>query len=59
MVEQLQKLEQEGQIFVIRPKKPLEIGRMSHDVNEIQKAYEQGRADGIESLESMKAWLED
>ena len=59
MVEQLQKLEQKGKIFVIRPKKPLEIGRMSHDVNEIQKAYEQGRADGIESLESMKAWLED
>ncbi|MBR6615312.1 MAG: patatin family protein [Lachnospiraceae bacterium] len=56
-VEDIMQLEQEGKIFVIRPKRPLEIGRMSHDVKEIIRTYERGRSDAFECLEEMKAWL--
>lgn len=58
MVEDLQKLEEKGKIFVIRPKQPLEIGRMCHDVEKIVRTYEQGRKDGLARLEQMKKWLE-
>ena len=58
-VEDIMQLEQEGKIFVIRPKRPLEIGRMSHDVKEIIRTYERGRSDAFDCLEEMKAWLMD
>lgn len=57
MVEDIQALEQAGEIFVIRPQSPLEIGRMSHDPEEIGQAYERGRADAEACLEAMQAWL--
>lgn len=58
-VEDIMQLEQEGKIFVIRPKRPLEIGRTSHDVKEIIRTYERGRSDAFDCLEEMKAWLMD
>ena len=58
-VEDIMQLEQDGKIFVIRPKRPLEIGRMSHDVKEIIRTYERGRSDAFDCLEEMKAWLMD
>ena len=56
-VEKIQALEQEGKIFVIRPAYPLEIGRMSHDPEEIMGAYHRGRADAEQRLEAMVRWL--
>jgi len=58
-VEDVLQLEKEGKCFVIRPKRPLEIGRMSHDVKEIIRTYERGRSDAFDCLEQMKAWLEE
>ena len=57
-VEEIIRLEQAGKIFVIRPETPLEIGRMSHDPQEIRKAYQRGRTDAWRKLESMISWLE-
>ena len=57
MAEEIQKLEKEGNLFVIRPETPLGIGRMSHDVREIDEAYERGRADALASLDKMRKWL--
>ena len=57
MVEDVQKLEAEGKIFVIRPQTPLEIGRMSHDPEEMERAYQRGCADGRACMESLRAWL--
>lgn len=56
-VEDIKKLEEEGHAFVIRPSRPLEIGRMSHDVKEIIRTYERGRSDAFDCLEEMKAWM--
>ena len=58
MVEDVQKLEAEGKIFVIRPQTPLEIGRMSHDPEEMSRAYERGCADARSSMESLRRWLD-
>ena len=58
MAEDIQELEAKGEIFVIRPKTPLEIGRMSHDKEEILATYERGRIDGAACLDEMKQWLE-
>ena len=58
MVEDIMALEEAGEIFVIRPQYPLEIGRMSHKPEEIDRAYERGRADALACLERMQQWLE-
>lgn len=57
-VEDVQQLEREGKIFVIRPKTPLEIGRMSHDPEKLRRVYQRGRADALAALAPMKGWLE-
>ncbi len=58
-VEDIIELEKQGKIFVIRPSRALDIGRMSHDVKEIIRTYERGRSDAFDCLEAMKAWLEN
>ena len=58
-VEDIAGLETSGECFVIRPKKPLEIGRMSHDVKEIIRTYELGRSDAFDCLERMKVWMKE
>lgn len=35
-------LEEKGQIIVIRPERPLEVGRMEKDVNKLEALYEEG-----------------
>ena len=57
MVEDLLELERKDEIFVIRPAYPLEIGRMSHKVEEIDAAYARGRADALACLEALKQWM--
>lgn len=55
-LEDIEKLEKAGTAFVIRPSKPLEIGRMSHDLKEIIRTYELGRSDAFEKLEALRSW---
>lgn len=57
-VEQIDRLEAAGKIFVIRPSKPLDIGRTKADPEELQRVYDIGRADAKEHLPAMRAWLE-
>lgn len=56
-VEEIRKLEADGNIFVIRPETPLDIGRMSHNVKKIEHVYERGRADGLACLQKLTEWL--
>lgn len=57
-VEDVQQLERESKIFVIRPRTPLEIGRMSHDPEQIYHAYLRGCEDAAESLQALLRWME-
>ena len=43
---------------VIRPEKPLEIGRLESDPEKVQRVYEQGCTDARAALAALKAWLE-
>lgn len=56
-VEKIQELEKKGEIFVIRPKEPLNIGRLESDPDEIQRVYDIGRADAMAVLTRMKEWM--
>lgn len=55
---QIGQMEAEGSIFVIRPAKPLEIGRLESDPEKVQRVYEQGCADARAALAALRAWLE-
>lgn len=56
-VERIAELEQEGSVFVIRPEKPLSIGRLENDVDKVQQVYDQGRADAEKSLAALQTFL--
>lgn len=46
-----------GDIFVIRPEKALEIGRMEKDPDNVQRVYDIGRADAEKCIERLRCWL--
>ena len=41
-IELVEKLEEQGMITVIRPEKPIEVGRMERDTNKLLALYEEG-----------------
>ena len=53
----IEKLEEEGKIFVIRPSVPLSIGRMEADPKKLKEVYELGRDDELRQITAMKEWL--
>ena len=58
-VERIQELEQDGSIFVIRPKVALNIGRLEKNVENVRRVYEIGRADAMKCLEKLRTWLSE
>ena len=57
VLECIEKWEEEGKIFVIRPSDPLTIGRMEADPKKIKEVYELGRDDARRQIEDMKVFL--
>ena len=55
----IQRQEKTGDVFVIRPSEELKIGRMSHDIDEIQHTYDIGRKDAEAAIARLKQWLAD
>lgn len=51
--------ERRGKVFVIRPEAPLDINRVEHDPEKIQKAYDHGRAVAEKRLAALKEFLKD
>ncbi len=49
--------EKSGDVLVIRPEEPLEIGRIEHNPDVMQKVYEKGRAVAEKRLEEIKNFL--
>ncbi len=54
---ELDKLEEEGKVFVIRPQSPITISRVEKDTEKLKALYEDGRRVGTEMLQSMKEYL--
>ena len=49
--------EQAGEVFVIRPVEPLNIGATEKNPNELQRVYDLGRAEALKSLDKLKEYL--
>lgn len=56
-VEWIDRLEQEGKIFVIRPSVALPIGRTEHSVEKLQETYDIGRKDAANQMHAMENWF--
>lgn len=54
---ELDKIEEEGKLFVIRPQNPITISRVEKDTEKLKALYEDGRRIGTEMLDSMKEYL--
>ena len=51
--------EKAGKAFVICPDKPLEVGRMEYDPEQLQKAYDTGRQTALRQLGALKRFMEN
>ena len=56
-VARLKELEEQGKYFVIRPSRPIEIGRVESDPAKLQAVYELGLQDGQAQLASLREYL--
>lgn len=56
--EEVRRLEEEGRIFVIRPKAPLNIRRLEKNPEELARVHGIGLRDAEESMTALKAYLE-
>ena len=56
-MEEIQKLEQEGKLFVIRPPKSLGIKRTEGNPKKLEKVYQTGRTEGMKQLKKIKKYL--
>lgn len=53
----LEEKERDGEVLVIRPSVPLEIGRVEKDPDELERVYQIGRKDGEAMLPQVKEFL--
>uniref|UniRef100_UPI0040567041 patatin-like phospholipase family protein n=1 Tax=Agathobacter sp. TaxID=2021311 RepID=UPI0040567041 len=56
-MERIARMEKEGSVFVIRPKKALQIGRFEKDPENVQRVYDIGYADAKVQMEALQKWL--
>ncbi len=57
-IERLTRWEAQGRAFVIRPTKPIEIGRIEKDPDKLQEVYELGENDTIAQIEKLRKYME-
>ena len=57
-LEYVRQAEQEGRCIVIRPDDKLPIGHISHDPEQMQRVYEQGRDMGFRNIERLKKFYQ-
>lgn len=55
----MQKLHKSGDIFVISPSEPINVGRFEGDLDTLRKLYELGYNDVKNKLEKLRAYLEN
>lgn len=57
MQEEMDQLEAEGKLFIIRPQSPVLVSRVEQDINKIEALYQEGRRVGNEVLPKLKEYL--
>lgn len=58
-VAKIAELERDGSIFVIRPDRKLDIGRLETDPEKVQQIYNIGRTDAEKCMEALQNWLKE
>lgn len=56
-LEYLERLEESGKVFIIRPKKPSDVGRLEKDAKKLQALYEEGYNDAVACHEELIKFL--
>ncbi|MBQ8763447.1 MAG: patatin family protein [Clostridia bacterium] len=56
-LEYIEKREQEGAVYVIRPDTPLQIGRIEHNPENMQRIYDIGRKTAEKNLENIRNFI--
>ena len=56
-LDEIEQLEREGKVFVIRPSKPIACAMIEKDPNHLQEIYDIGRMDALNHLEKLKKYL--
>ncbi len=56
-MDEILEMEKVGEVFIIQPSVPLEVGRTETDPDKIQAAYDQGRADADALLGELLEWM--
>lgn len=56
-LDQIEQLEREGKVFVIRPSKPIACAMIEKDPDHLQEIYDIGRRDALHYLENLKKYL--
>ena len=56
---EIDKLEAEGRIFVVRPPKPVEVSRTEKDVEKLQALYDEGAETFRQKLEAFRLYWKD
>ena len=59
LADEIQKLEKENKLFVIRPNEPVKVKRAEKDVEKLKELYEIGRKTGENILPSLQNFLEN
>ncbi len=54
----IDRMQQEGKAFVIRPKAASDVGRVEKDVEKLKRLYEEGYRDGAACYEQLRCFLE-
>ena len=55
----IDRLEEKGQIFVIRPQKPSQVGRIERNQKKLRALYREGYAEAKERYDELMRYLED
>ena len=58
-LEEVETAAQKGEIFLLRPSKDLQIGRMERDPARLEAQYNLGRADALAALPALKEWIKN
>lgn len=56
-LDEIEQLEREGNVFVIRPSKPIACAMIEKDPDHLQEIYDIGRRDALHYLEDLKKYL--
>lgn len=58
-VAEIEKMAEQGSVFIIRPGHSLNIGRLETDPDKVQRVYDTGRTDAENLLPDLQKWLQE